>query len=131
MPLFNAYIYLHVNRPVWFGCDVFQCSDTELGVMDTDLYDLQTPFGIKLGMNKAQRLRTYATDTSFLIWLIIARRGDSSNCHAMVITGAHLNPSGEPVRFKVENSWSDKVGSKGWFMMTSSWFKEYVYQVAV
>ena len=45
-------------RPVWFGCDVGQFSDSTLGIMDTALFDLETPFGVTLGMNKAQRLQT-------------------------------------------------------------------------
>ena len=48
----------------------------------------------------------------------------------MVITAAQVE-QGEPVRFRVENSWSDEVGDKGFFVMTASWFKEYVYQVVV
>jgi len=49
----------------------------------------------------------------------------------MVITAVHLDKNNRPVRYRVENSWSDAVGQKGWFMMTSNWFKEYVYQVVV
>jgi bleomycin hydrolase len=44
--------------------------------------------------------------------------------HAMVITAVHLDGDGKPVRFKVENSWGENVGDKGFFVMTSKWFDE-------
>lgn len=51
--------------------------------------------------------------------------------HAMVITAVHIDAKGRPVRYKVENSWSDAAGEKGWFMMTADWFRENVFQVVV
>ena len=47
--------------------------------------------------------------------------------HAMVISGVHLDPSGKPVRYKVENSWGDRDGDKGYFVMTDAWFEQYVF----
>lgn len=49
--------------------------------------------------------------------------------HAMVITAAQLSPSGEPVRFRVQNSWSEARGDHGFFVMSADWFKQFVYQV--
>ncbi len=47
--------------------------------------------------------------------------------HAMVISGVHLDPqSGKPLRYKVENSWGEGSGEKGFFVMTDRWFNEYV-----
>ena len=51
--------------------------------------------------------------------------------HAMVISAVHLDANGRPVRYKVENSWGDAVGDKGYFVMTDAWFEEYVYQIVV
>jgi bleomycin hydrolase len=41
------------------------------------------------------------------------RMRESAMTHAMVISGVHLDESGKPVRYKVENSWGDAVGDKG------------------
>lgn len=69
--------------------------------MDCNLYDFMNTFGTNLGMNKAQRLQT----------------GESSMTHAMVIVAVHLGKGGRPIRYRIENSWSDTAGDKGAFMV--------------
>ncbi|KAI0949686.1 hypothetical protein AcW1_009219 [Taiwanofungus camphoratus] len=104
------------GQPVFFGCDVGQFSDRDLGIMDTALFEYESAFDITLGLSKADRLRT----------------SESAMTHAMVISGVHLDPAtGKPVRYKVENSWGDAPGNKGYFMMTNAWFEQFVYQVVV
>ena len=52
--------------------------------------------------------------------------GESAMTHAMVISGVHLDAAGKPVRYKVENSWGEDPGNKGYFMMTDAWFDQCV-----
>jgi bleomycin hydrolase len=100
--------------PVFFGCDVGKYSDSRKGIMDTDLYQYELGFNIKLGMSKAERLQT----------------GESQMTHAMVLTAVHV-VNGKSVRWRVENSWSDEVGDKGYFVMSDAWMDEFVYQAVV
>merc|ERR1711881_668133 len=106
---------LKADLPVWFGCDVGKCSNSALDVMDCDLFDYGNTFGTKLGMTKAQRLQT----------------GESSMTHAMVLTAVHLDSEGKPVRWRVENSWSNTAGTDGYFVMSDKWMDEFVYQAVV
>ncbi|KAG8773518.1 hypothetical protein FRC12_002494, partial [Ceratobasidium sp. 428] len=106
---------IKAGQPVFFGCDVGKFLDQPHGIMDLDVYDFKNGLGLKHGMSKEQRLRT----------------GDSAMTHAMVITGVHLDASGAPVRYRVENSWGDATGDKGYYVMTDKWFDEYVFQVVV
>jgi len=106
---------IKAGQPVFFGCDVGKDSDRVGGIMDTELYDFKSAYPLSLGLTKAERLQT----------------GESAMTHAMVISAVHLDESGKPVRYKVENSWGTDVGDKGWFVMTDKWFEQYVYQVVI
>ncbi|KAL1652424.1 bleomycin hydrolase [Didymella pomorum] len=105
---------LKKGMPVFFGSDVGKYSDSNKGIMDTDLFEYELGFNIKLGMSKAERLQT----------------GESQMTHAMVLTAVHV-VDGKPVRWRVENSWSDRVGDKGYFVMSDKWMDEFVYQAVV
>ncbi|KAL0956030.1 hypothetical protein HGRIS_002203 [Hohenbuehelia grisea] len=107
---------IKAGHPVFFGCDVGQFSDRNHGIMDPALFEYESAFDITLGLTKAQRLQV----------------NESAMTHAMVISGVHLDPAtGAPLRYKVENSWSEDSGNKGYFVMTDKWFDEFVYQVVV
>ena len=101
--------------PVWFGCDVSKHFHRELGVMDIDLFDFESFYGTKFGMDKATRLEY----------------GDSQMPHAMLFTGVDLDSKGNPLKWRVENSWGDKGGNKGYHIMTDLWFDEYNYEVVI
>ena len=36
-----------------------------------------------------------------------------------------------PNRWRVENSWGDAPGKKGYYVMSDEWFDEYMYQIVV
>ncbi|MCK5811323.1 MAG: C1 family peptidase [Clostridiales bacterium] len=103
------------DEPTWFGCDVGQMSNSEDGVMSMGVYDFELSLKIPFTMSKATRL-DYA---------------ESVLTHAMVFTGVNICPDGTTDRWKVENSWGDKRGKKGYFMMTDEWFDEFMYEVAI
>lgn len=47
---------------------------------------------------------------------------ESLMTHAMVLTGVDLAENGEPLKWKVENSWGEKVGDKGYLLLqTLGW----------
>lgn len=102
--------------PVWFGCDVGRSSivEDERAILDTKAVDYETLFNVDLKLSKEDALDY----------------GYSMMTHAMTFTGVQMNGN-EALRFKVENSWGEKFGYKGHFVMTSDWFDQYVYQVVV
>ena len=102
------------DEAVWFGCDVGKMFNRELGIMDMDLYDYEKLFDTKFKMNKASRLEY----------------GDSAMTHAMLFTGVDLKRN-TSTKWRVENSWGDKNGDKGYYLMSDSWFDEYNYEVVV
>ncbi|KPJ22549.1 aminopeptidase C [Streptococcus phocae] len=106
---------LKSGESVWFGCDVGQVSDRQKGIMAMNTYDFQSSMDVQLSQDKAGRL-----DYS-----------ESLMTHAMVLTGVDLDADGNPIKWKVENSWGEKVGDKGYFVASDAWMDEYTYQIVV
>ena len=102
------------GEPVWFGCDCGKDGDRETGLWDDTQYAFEETFDMNLAMTKAQMLD--------------ARQ--SAMNHAMVITGVNLVDD-KPTRWKIENSWGDKPGNKGYFIASDTWFDQYVYVAAI
>lgn len=102
------------GEAVWFGNDVLRQMDRKTGYLSTNLYKLNDLFGVNLDMDKADRLRTGVGEVS----------------HAMTLVGVDED-QGDIRQWKVENSWGEKSGSKGYFVMSNEWFNDYVYEVVV
>ena len=110
-----AIAQMQAGETVWFGSDVGQISDRQKGIMATNVYDFDTAMDINFIQDKAGRL-----DYS-----------ESLMTHAMVLTGVDLDENGKSLKWKVENSWGDKVGNKGYLLLlmlgwmnshTKSWY---------
>lgn len=111
----SAIAQIQSGEPVWFGCDVGKFLERDMGVMDRSLFNYGLVYGTENGMSKAERLHY----------------GESLMTHAMVFTGVDLVEGETPRKWRVENSWSDKVGDKGYFQMSDAWFDEFNFEVVV
>ncbi len=109
-----AIAQLKDGEAVWFGNDVLRQMDRKTGYLDTNLYKLNDLFGVDLKMSKADRLRT----------------GVGTVSHAMTLVGVDED-HGDVRQWKVENSWGNKTGAKGYYVMNNDWFNDYVYEVVV
>jgi bleomycin hydrolase len=105
---------LRADEPVWFGCDIRLQTEKKKGLMDSAVFLFDHSLGTNLQLDKSNRLLY----------------GDSLLTHAMVFTGVHMYKK-KPVRWKVENSWGEDRGEKGFYIMSDNWFDEYNYQVVI
>lgn len=110
-----AIAQMQAGETVWFGSDVGQSSNRKAGIMAEGMHDFTASMDIRLTQDKAGRL-----DYS-----------ESLMTHAMVLTGVDLDENGKAKKWKVENSWGEKVGNKGYFVASDAWMDEYTYQIVV
>ena len=106
---------LKSGESIWFGNDVLKEMDRKTGFLDDELYKTDDLFNVDTKMSKADRLAT----------------GEGAVTHAMTLVGVDLDHEGDVRKWKVENSWGDKSGRKGYFTMSDDWFNDYVYEVIV
>jgi len=100
--------------PVWFGSDVGKKNETWRRYSSENVYAYEQALATQFKLDKAGRLDY----------------GDSLMTHAMVLAGVNLI-NDKPNRWKVENSWGDKYGNKGYYVMSDAWFDQYVYQIVI
>ncbi|XP_072934236.1 bleomycin hydrolase isoform X2 [Epargyreus clarus] len=105
------------GEAVWFGCEVSKRFERKNGLEDLDAQDYKLIFNteVQIGLDKAGRLLY----------------GDSCMTHAMVFTAVGTDENGHPIKFRVENSHSDKEFDKGYLLLTEPWFREFVFEVVV
>ncbi len=104
-----------LKEPVWFGCDVGKELWSKEGIMAPDVFDYKSLLGVDLKMTKRER--------------VLYR--ESIPTHAMVFVGVDLSKDGEPVKWLVENSWGEKAGKSGMYVMYDKWFSYYMYEIVV
>ncbi|MEC7503534.1 MAG: C1 family peptidase [Candidatus Thermoplasmatota archaeon] len=104
---------LEDGMPVWMGCDVGKQMDRKRGLWDANLFETNELYGVDYGMSKADRLRY----------------GQTMMTHAMLFTGVDVY-DGKPRRWRVENSWGDDSGQKGFYTMNDNWYDEHMFEIA-
>ncbi|WP_281830269.1 MULTISPECIES: C1 family peptidase [Lactobacillus] len=109
-----AVAQLKAGDAVIFGNDVLKQMERKTGYLDTELYKTDALFSVDTQMSKADRLAT----------------GEGFATHDMTLVGVDED-KGQIRKWKVENSWGDKYGHKGFYEMSQKWFEDYVYDVVV
>ena len=100
---------------MYFSCDVAKFLDSKRGTLDLKNFDYESLMGTTFGMNKKQRVQTFASGSS----------------HAMTLMAVDLDKDGKPKKWMVENSWGAETGYKGHLIMTDEWFDEYMFRLVV
>lgn len=100
---------------MYFSCDVAKFLDSKRGSLDLKNFDYESLMGTTFGMNKKQRVQTFASGSS----------------HAMTLMAVDLDKDGKPKKWMVENSWGAEAGYKGHLIMTDEWFDEYMFRLVV
>ena len=104
------------GKKMYSSYDVGKQLDRTSGYLDTENFDYGSLFSTSFNkMNKAERIATF----------------DSGSTHAMTLTAVDLDKDGNPIKWKVENSWGANNGVNGCLIMTNRWFNEYMFRLVV
>jgi len=99
------------NEPVYFSTSTTTKYENGLWIDLMSRYS--NLFDIDLNMDNNDIFKTYGT------------MGE----HSMVITGVNTNNTFK--KWKIENSWGDKEGNNGYFIMEDKFFKNYLISVVI
>lgn len=104
---------------MWFGSDVDQFGDSDLGILDPKIIDYKIIFDFDHLLKKCERLQFMQGEIS----------------HAMLLKGTNILHKGTSKensdKWLVENSWGDTTGKNGNFTMSDEWFDQHVYMLVV
>lgn len=104
------------GQAIWFACDAGAFGARKEGIWDPASVQYEALLGgYSTDMPKGKRLEY----------------NSSSATHAMLLTGVHFDGDGRPDRWKIENSWGQDVGDKGYFVCSEAYFREYVYEAVI
>jgi len=104
------------NTPIEFDCDVCKYINVDESLLDNKCYDFSLVFGENFDkLTKEQALRCL----------------NSYPTHAMVLVGVDLDEDGNPLKWKVENSWGRSHDSNGYWTMSHEWFERFVFGAVV
>ena len=103
------------NESMYASCDVGKQFNSKDGILDTEMYDYESLFGIKLEMNKKAR--------------ILTRQSGSS--HAMNLVACDTDENDVPTKWEFENSWGASSGNAGSLTFTDAWFNEYLFRIVI
>ena len=103
------------GKKMYSSYDVGKFLDRKRGYCDVNNFDYGSLFSTTFPMNKAERIETF----------------DSGSTHAMTLSAVDLDAQGNPLKWKVENSWGSSWGQGGCLIMTNEWFNEYMFRLVV
>ena len=108
------------NTPIQFACDVNHYFHPTEDLFDTNCFNYKIMF--KTDFNKLSKCE-------------MLKLCESYSNHAMVIVGVDLDELGNPLKWKIENSWGRThetvVDDDGYYIMSHEWFKRFVYDIVI
>lgn len=103
------------NEPLYASCDVGKQLNINEGVLDCQMYDYASLFGVDFSMEKKDR--------------ILSRQ--SGSAHAMALVACDVDEKEKPIKWQFENSWGASSGHEGFLTLTDEWFEEYMFRIVI
>lgn len=98
--------------PVYFYCDGYKRANRKEGILDDNLWNYK-----ELGFTPLTK------EEALSMWEIY-------NNHVMLITGVQIE-NGKSIRWKVLDSFGSKVHKNGYYIMSDSYFENYIFEIFI
>lgn len=106
---------IKANEAMYTSCDVGKFLNIDEGILDPQMYDYNSLFGVDFSMDKKAR--------------ILTRQSGSS--HAMLLMAVDTDENDRPTKWQFENSWGASAGHNGYLTFTDEWFDEYMFRIII
>lgn len=132
------------KKPLWFACDVNFYGNRQQGIWDFKANDYDALFNIKFNKSRSDMAEIYHIASNHAMLLCgfdldeIYTDKNQLNLIKTFNKKSRIFEKYQKLietlsisRWKVENSWGEKVGNKGFFSITDNWFDQFVSQAIV
>lgn len=133
---------LFSKKSCWFACDIDHFFDKNFGIWNTNMYDFDDFFGINFSKDIEElMLWNFVSGNHAMLfqgldydkekWKNIKKRKSLTKQENNISKLYKLIDLFKINRFLVENSWGEKNGNKGMYIIDYEWFEKYVYEIVV
>ena len=120
---------------MYFSCDVGKFFDRDRGILDVNFYDYGSLMGTTFGMDKKQRIQTFASGSSHAMTLMaVDLDANEKPCDGgQLVCGVALRPDHAAAAFDLGDlpDLSGGLLRAGHLIMTDQWFNEYMFRLVV
>ncbi|MDC4163410.1 aminopeptidase [Mycoplasma sp. T363T] len=134
------------KQTMWFAADVLHYRDNKTGAFDNEHFDYDALFNSDFSIDRNQQVRHHFISSNHAMAICgvdFDEQKTLNNQKALVQKykktkkinqyefALELANTFEFKKWRIENSWGGKVGVKGFYYMTDSWFNDYLIDVVV
>ncbi|QZX48811.1 C1 family peptidase [Mycoplasma sp. E35C] len=134
------------KQTMWFACDVDHYRNNKTGGFDNQQFDYNALFNINFDIDRTEQVKHYFISSNHAMTLCgvdfdeqktlknqkaLAKKYQKAKKINQYEFASDLINTFVFKKWKVENSWGDKFGNKGFFYMNDAWFNDYLIDVVV
>ncbi|WP_117274046.1 C1 family peptidase [Mycoplasmoides gallisepticum] len=143
---FFALANLVAKQTMWFACDVNHYRNNKTGGFDNQKFDYQSLFNIDFSVDRNKQVRSHFISSNHAMTLSgvdfdeaksllkqkeLVKKYKNLKKFDQYQFVLDLSQTFVFKKWKIENSWGEKVGNKGFYYMNDQWFNDYLIDIVI